>query len=120
MHERFDLVYGLLDDQIVDVDGRRCGRVDDVELVGGPGGPVQIGGLLVGKGAYADRLPRSLRGLAAKVFGRDVRGATVRRIPWAEVEDITSRVTLRGRAADLGLAVEDRDLGTRFERLPGG
>ena len=30
MDERYELVYRVLDDQIVDVDGRRCGRVDDI------------------------------------------------------------------------------------------
>ena len=74
MDERFDLVYRLLDDQIVDVDGRRCGRVDDVELMGGPGEALELGGLLTGRGAYADRMPARLRGLARRVFGKDIRG----------------------------------------------
>ena len=120
MDERFDLVYRLLDDQIVDVDGRRCGRVDDVELLGGPGGPLEIGGLLTGRGAYADRMPRRLRGLARRLFGEDVRGATVRRVPWAEVEELGARVGLRGRAADLGLARDDLELKASFKKLPGG
>jgi sporulation protein YlmC with PRC-barrel domain len=119
MDDRVDLVYGVLDEQIVDVDGRRCGRVDDVELVGGPGGPLQVAGLLSGPGAYPDRLPRRLRGVACRLFGSDVRGSRVRRIPWQQVEEVASRVTLRGRAEDLGLGTPDLALGRWFDRLPG-
>jgi hypothetical protein len=120
MDERFDLVYRLLDEQIVDVDGRRCGRVDDIELIAEAGQPVRIGGLLTGRGAYAARIPRRLRGLAVRLFGVDVRGATVQHIPWAEVEDLSATVRLLGRAGDLGLARDDRELQRPFERIPGG
>jgi len=120
MEDRFDLVYRLLDDQIVDVDGRRCGRADDVELIGDPGGPLHVAALLAGPGTYAARLPRRLRALARKLFGEDVRGTTVRRIPWSEVEDVGATVRLLGRAEDLGLGGPDRTLQHRFERIPGG
>jgi sporulation protein YlmC with PRC-barrel domain len=120
MDDRFDLVYRLLDDQIVDVDGRRCGRVDDIELIGAPGEPLRIGALLTGRGAYAPRIPARFRGLARKLFGDDVRGATVQRVPWSQVEDVEATVRLYGRAEDLGLDRDDRALQRPFERLPGG
>jgi len=120
MEDRFELVYRLLDDQVVDIDGRRCGRVDDVELIGAPGGPLGLGALLTGRGAYAPRVPRRLRRLARRLFGDDVRGATVHRIPWSEVEDVGVTVRLLGRAEDLGLARDDRELQRPFERMPGG
>jgi len=120
MDERFDLVYRLLDDQIVDVDGRRCGRVDDVELIGEAGEPLQVSGLLTGRGAYAARLPRRLRAIARTIFGADIRGATVQRIPWSQVEDVGVTVRLLGRAVDLGLDRDDRALQRPFERIPGG
>ena len=120
MDERFDLVYRLLDEQIVDVDGRRCGRVDDVELIGEPGAPLRLGGLLTGRGAYAARMPRRLRALARTLFGHDVRGDTVQHIPWSQVEDVGATVRLLGRAEDLGLGHDDRALEHRFARIPGG
>ena len=118
MDARMDLGHRVLDDQLVDADGTRCGRVDDIELSGAPGEPLVLTGLLTGRGAYAARLPRRLRGLATRLFGADVRGRTVRRIPWEEVADVTVRVELRGRAADLGL---DGEEATRrwVEKLPG-
>jgi hypothetical protein len=119
MDERFDLVYRLLDDQIIDVDGRRCGRVDDVELLGGPGEPLQLSGLLTGRGAYAARMPRRLRALARRLFGDDVRGGTVRRVPWSEVEDVSATVRLFKRAGDLGLAGDDLELQRPLDRMPG-
>jgi len=120
MDDRFDLVYRLLDEQIVDVDGRRCGRVDDIELVGAPGEPLRIGGLLTGRGTYAGRIPRPFRGLARTLFGADVRGATVQRVPWPEVKDVRATVSLYGRAVDLALGRDDRELQRPFQRLPGG
>ena len=120
MAEEFDLVYRVLDDQIVDVEGRRCGKVDDIELTGAAGGPLRVTAILTGRGAYADRLPRRWQRLARRLFGEDVRGSTVVRIPWSEVEDVTARVNLRGRSVDLGLDRADRTLQPHFERLPGG
>jgi len=120
MEDCFDLVYRLLDDQIVDVDGRRCGRVDDIELIGEPGAPLQVDALLTGRGTYAARLPRRLRGLARTLFGDDVRGATVQRIPWSEVGAVGATVQLLGRAEDLALDRDDRALQRPFGRIPGG
>ena len=42
------LVGELRDLQIVDVTGRRCGIVDDVELAGRPGARLRLKALLVG------------------------------------------------------------------------
>lgn len=120
MDDRFDLVYRLLDDQLVDVDGRRCGRVDDVELTGAPGEPLILTGLLSGRGAYAARMPARLRRLARRVFGEDVRGSTVRGVPWAEVDDLNVTVQLLRRAQDLGLAEGDTRVQMPIERLPRG
>lgn len=120
MDDRMDLAYRVLDDQIVDVDGRRCGRVDDVEFAGEVGGELLLAGLLTGRGTYARRLPRRLRRYGEKLFGRDVRGRTVHRIPWEDVEDVTARIALYRKADDLDLGQLDGILGKLFERLPRG
>jgi hypothetical protein len=50
-----DLAFGLLDHQIVDAEGRRCGKVDELEIEGGPGETPQVRAILVGSGAWTDR-----------------------------------------------------------------
>lgn len=114
-----DLVYRLLDSQLIDVEGRRCGRVDDLELDGGPGEPVHVVHILSGHGAWAARLPRRWRRLGRKVFGEEVFGDNVVRVPWSEVERIDESIHLRKPAGDLGLGRGDERLGGVMGRLPG-
>jgi sporulation protein YlmC with PRC-barrel domain len=108
--DRMDLVYRVLDDQLVDVDGRRCGRVDDLEFEGDLGSPPQLHAILSGSGTWHRRLPRRLRGLGARIFGVGVVGNDVIRVPWSEVDQIGSVIKLRAKARELGLATgDDRD-----------
>jgi sporulation protein YlmC with PRC-barrel domain len=108
--ERIDLVYRVLDDQLVDVDGRRCGRVDDLEFDGGVGNPPQLSAILSGSGVWHRRLPRPFRAAGARVFGSGVLGRDVIRVPWAQVGEITSVIRLKAKARELGLAQgDDRD-----------
>jgi sporulation protein YlmC with PRC-barrel domain len=108
--DRMDLVYRVLDDQLVDVDGRRCGRVDDLEFDGDLGEAPRLSAILSGSGVWHRRLPRPLRGIGARVFGSGVLGRDVIRVPWTQVEDITSVIRLRRKARELGLAQgDDRD-----------
>lgn len=97
--DRIGLIGEVRDLQIIDVDGCNCGIVDDVELDGEPGGELVIAAVLVGPGAYASRLPRWAMWLVRRVAG----GGCVR-VPWGEVESITSVLCLRCRADELGLA----------------
>jgi sporulation protein YlmC with PRC-barrel domain len=101
--ENVDLVRDVLDHEIVDADGVPCGMVDDVELAGGPGGPLRIEGLVIGPGAWAERLPGPLARLARALGAR---GQT--RIPWREVIVTADRIRLRSSAEDLGLGAADR------------
>lgn len=98
------LVSGVRDLQIVDVDGVKCGIVDDIEFDGAPGEPLRIAAILVGPGAYDERLP----GWAYWLVGR-VAGKRVVRVPWGVVESVASEVKLSASAGDLGLGrAEDR------------
>jgi sporulation protein YlmC with PRC-barrel domain len=120
MPERqIDLVYRLLDSQLLDVNGRRCGRVDDFELEGGPGEPVRVVHILSGHGAWAARLPRRWRDLGRRVFGTEIFGENVVRVPWSEVADVDQSIHLRKPAGDLGLGRGDERWGTVLGRLPG-
>jgi sporulation protein YlmC with PRC-barrel domain len=116
--QRMDLVYRLLDDQLLDVDGRRCGRVDDLEFEGGIGEPPRLHAILSGSGTWHRRLPRPLRRLSERIFGRGTLGRDVIRVPWSEVETIGTAVKLRGKARDLGLGQGDRRLAGVLGKLP--
>jgi sporulation protein YlmC with PRC-barrel domain len=95
---RLKLVSGVRDLQIEDSDGINCGIVDDIELEGKPGGPLKVKALIVGPGGYTKRLPRW-----AMAVVRLIAGDSVVRVPWSEVEKVTSRVHLASPAAKLGL-----------------
>lgn len=119
MAEQMDLVYRVLDDQLVDVEGRRCGRVDDLEFNGEVGGPPpRLMWILAGRGQWYKRLPRPLRSLGARVFGTGVVGEDVIRVPWEEVDEVGTAIKLRAKARDLGLARGDDRLAYYVGKLP--
>jgi hypothetical protein len=108
--ERMDLVYRVLDDQLVDVGGRRCGRVDDLEFDGEVGTTPRLHAILSGSGTWHKRMPRRLRRLGARLFGTGVVGDDVIRVLWEQVDEIESVIKLRAKASELGLAQgDDRD-----------
>jgi sporulation protein YlmC with PRC-barrel domain len=116
--DRMDLVYRVLDDQLLDVDGRRCGRVDDLEFDGGLGKPPRLYAILSGKGAWHRRLPRPLRPLGARIFGTGVLGEDEIRVPWERVDDIGTVIKLKAKARDLGLGKGDDRQARHIEKLP--
>jgi sporulation protein YlmC with PRC-barrel domain len=116
--DRMDLVYRVLDDQLVDVEGRRCGRVDDLEFDGDIGAPPRLFAILSGKGIWHRRLPRRLRPLGERVFGPGVIGADVVRVPWDQVERIDTVITLKAKARDLGLGKGDDRMAEIVGKLP--
>ena len=104
-----DLGLGVLDHQLIDADGRNCGKADDLELdLGHADGP-RVAAVLVG--------PPAWRGRGAP--GR-LAAALTERSPWSEVEEVGAAVRLRCRAADVGLARGDLLLEPVVDRLPGG
>jgi sporulation protein YlmC with PRC-barrel domain len=113
-----DLAYRILDDQLVDVDGRRCGRADDIEFEGGLGEPPRLYAIISGSGSWHRRFPRRLRGIGARVFGSGVSGADVIRVPWNQVDDIGAVLKLKAKARDLGLAQGDYRQGEHIAHWP--
>jgi sporulation protein YlmC with PRC-barrel domain len=109
------ITHRLLDEQILDSEGRRCGRVDDIEL---RGSPPRVSALLVGAALYPRRLPRRLRGFARRLAGPERWGANALRIPWEEVDEIDAAVHLRGKAEELGLGNGDDPKKWLVRRLP--
>ena len=112
---QLDLVLRLLDQQIVDWAGRRCGNVDDVAIEGEPGGSATVKGLLVGRDVSRRRRPRLLAFFAGPTFG----DAPEVEVPWSAIEDITQVVKLKQDATELGLAAGDDRVARWLKRIPG-
>ncbi len=116
---RMDLAYRVLDEQLVDVEGRRCGRVDDLLFDGGVGPPPRLLAILSGSGSWHRRLPRPLRPLGARLFGTGVLGRDVIQVPWEQVDTIGSTIALKAKARELGLGQGDMgEARTVVEKLP--
>ena len=107
-----DVGLGILDHQLVDSDGRRCGKVDDLELEAVGEGNPRVVAIVTGPGGWRGR------GRIGAALARLRGGGTVK-VPWAEVEKIDSAVRLRKPAAELRLARGDRRTEGWIEKLPG-
>jgi sporulation protein YlmC with PRC-barrel domain len=107
-----DLALSLLDHQLLDRDGRRCGKVDDLELEQIASAEPRVRAILVGSPAWRQRgfLPR----LASAV----TRGQLVR-VPWHQVRTVRSAVELRATAKELRLGRADDRARPVVERIPG-
>jgi hypothetical protein len=106
-----DIALGVLDHQLVDADGRNCGKVDDLEISGLDGASPEVVEILVGGNAwrYRGRLGR----LAARLSGNAVH------VAWEEVDDVSMCVTLRRSAEELRLNRGDVRWASLVGRLPG-
>jgi sporulation protein YlmC with PRC-barrel domain len=111
-----DVALRVLDQQVMDRAGRRCGRVDDVEFEGGPGEDTRLAALLIGHEALLPRLPRLLRAVVRVTRGWGDRGVV--RVPWKDVDAVTHVVKLRRRAEELGLGRGDERAARVVRRLP--
>ena len=107
-----DLALGILDHQLVDADGRNCGKVDELELEGLDRGTPQVAEILVGGNAWRTR--GFLGRLAARLAGDAVH------VPWSEVDSISSVVELKRTAAELRLGRGDDRWAKLVAKLPGG
>ena len=107
-----DLALGILDHQLVDVDGQNCGKVDELELGGLDRGSPQVAEILVGGNAWRTR--GLLGRLAARFAGDAVH------VPWSEVESVSSVVKLKRTAAELRLNRGDERWARLIGKLPGG
>jgi sporulation protein YlmC with PRC-barrel domain len=78
----------LLDEQIVDSEGRRCGRVEDVEFDAGAGQAARMIGILCGATAWKRRLPPRL----AELIPDDPKG--LKRVAWDHVSQSNNEILL--------------------------
>jgi hypothetical protein len=113
-NEQIDLAYRLLDLDLVDSEGRRCGKVDDLELEGGPGELTYVAAIRTGPGALPARFQPRFRDFARRLLRSGFKS-----VPSALVDDFDSAVTLTETAEELGLAAGDRALADWFGRPQG-
>ena len=110
---KIDLGLLLVDHQLLDSEGRRCGNVDELALEGGPGESLEVVAILSGPGTWRRRA-----GWIGRVAARLGGGGTVR-VPWEDVDQVASHVKLRKRADQLGLGRGDDRLRPYIEKIPG-
>jgi sporulation protein YlmC with PRC-barrel domain len=110
--QEIDLGLGILDHQLLDSEGRRCGKVDDLEIEGIRDGEPHISEILAGVAAWRRR---GLLARLGSLFGP--RRAV--HVPWSDVEDVASAVQLRRTARDLRLGRGDDRARRWIERVPG-
>ena len=113
MSEELDLALGILDHQLLDCEGRRCGKVDDLAIEGRPGESAEVVAILSGSAVWRGRA-----GFLGRIAARPGGNRHVR-VPWSEVADVESHVRLKRRAAEYGLGRVDDRLRPWIERVPG-
>jgi sporulation protein YlmC with PRC-barrel domain len=106
-----DLGLGVLDHQLVDSEGRNCGNVDDLELVGLVEGEPEVTEILSGGNAWRGR--GRFGRIAAALSGNAVH------VPWRDVDEVTSVVKLKRTAQELRLGRGDDRAARLVKRIPG-
>jgi hypothetical protein len=112
MSEPADLALGILDHQLIDADGRRCGNVDDLLLTGLRGARPQVEAILVGSPVWRGR------GRIGRLAAALAHGSTVR-VPWSEVADVDSGVRLKRPAREYRLGRDDERARKLVAWIPG-
>jgi hypothetical protein len=112
MSEPVDLALGILDHQLVDVDGRRCGNVDDLVLGGLRGDSPQVEAILAGPPVWRGR------GRIGRLAAAVARGSTVR-VPWSEVAGVDSGIRLKQSASAYRLGRGDERARRLVAWIPG-
>jgi hypothetical protein len=110
---RVKVLSEMRDLQVVDQNGNNCGICDDVEFQGAPGRPLVLHGLLIGTAPLLYRLPFWF----SRFVGLVVPSYIVR-VPFEDVEIVTSRIKLKHPAAHYGLLRTDDHLARFFKWIP--
>ncbi len=96
-----DVGLDLLDREVIDVEGRPVGKVDDLELSDPADGPPTITALLLGPAAYGRRLGGRIGEWIEGAGTKLAETAEAIRIPMDLVDDIDVSVRLRVTAESL-------------------
>jgi hypothetical protein len=114
--DRRQLALGMLDRQLLDPDGRRCGNVDEIELAPTPDGSgvLELTAVLSGPRALRERAHSRVHRWAVGLGG----GRLVR-VAASELSSTDSAVHVSRRAHELGLGHGDEVVGRWFARFFG-
>jgi hypothetical protein len=112
LSEPLDLGLRVVDRQLLDSEGRRCGKVDDLALEGGPGTELMVVAILSGPDVW-----RARAGVLGRVAAWIGGGGRVR-VPWEEVAHVAAHVKLKRRASELGLGRGDDRLRPFIAKIP--
>jgi sporulation protein YlmC with PRC-barrel domain len=102
----------LVDHQLIDVTGQRCGNVDDVELEWSIDKGLRIVALLCGPGILEDRMTSRTWKWIVSLGGVDRA-----RVYWSHVDQLNSGVELRYPASDYALDRRERRAEAFLERV---
>ena len=105
---KIHLGHNILDHQLLDKDGRRCGNVDDLAIEDS-----EVIAILSGPGYWPQR-----SGWVGRLAGW-IGGGNRVRVPWEEVAKVDSAVHLRRTATEYGLGTGDDRVRPWFEHIPG-
>ena len=112
MTDTIDLGLSVVDRQLLDPEDRRCGKVDDLALEGGPGEELEVVAILSGPDVW-----RARAGLVGR-FAAWIGGGGRVRVPWEDVAEVDVHVKLRKRAQELGLGRGDDRLRPFISKIP--
>lgn len=104
----------VLDHQLIDVNGRNVGKVDDLEFIK-KGNVLILSSLLVGSAAWIMRLPIWMQ----RVVRFFIKHPSVTKIPISDVLYIDGSVHLTKPAKILGLGKGDDVVGLWLNHIPG-
>jgi hypothetical protein len=115
-----DVVRDVLDEHVVDRNGREMGRVDGVLADVVPDQPLRLAAILIGPAALADRVHPGLGRLVRRIekhFGLSPNRPA--QIEFADVEQMDTALRVRLAIGDTAVADVERRLREWVIRLPG-
>jgi sporulation protein YlmC with PRC-barrel domain len=117
-----DAAFQLLDRQIIDVDGRMAGKIDDLDLEfsGEPQAPPRVVAIMLGPGALAPRITGRLGSRIGAIVGRIANEPDPFEISFGIVKRIDNHVELILPRDDLGIMGFEDWVRTRIiSKIPG-
>src|SRR5215208_6275422 len=113
--ERIDLGFMLMDRQLIDSTGRRCGKVDDLDLEGGPGEEATVVAVVSGPEAWGAGKHGPIGWLMARLFGH---GGGAALVHLDTIDELGPVIKLKLPAAELGLGGGDDRAAEFVRRIP--
>jgi hypothetical protein len=111
-----DLGFMLMDRQLIDSEGRRCGKVDDLDLEGGPGEETKVVAVVSGPEVWRAGKHGPIGWITARLFGG---GDDTALVHLDTIEELGPVIKLKLPAAELGLGQGDDRVAEFVRRIPG-